>query len=247
MTNREAAEEIQKAINLIMQDGKDWLNERDIPILEMAINALTKEAWKEEHPVSPLLQKPATTAQPEKTQLLKKDATFDCISIQAANYAICNACGMIDCDQMDKCKKLFTAQAEKHTQERTETHACDCVERAAAIDVVEYGIIYANEINANTRGVKKLCKERNDALRKAAERIKELPPAQPQRTGRWIPCSERLPELDVYVIATTQWYEITMACRIGDGEWFINEGDSNAYDDDVIAWMPLPEAYREGD
>ena len=63
----------------------------------------------------------------------------------------------------------------------------------------------------------------------------------------WIPCSERLPELDVYVIATTQWYEITMACRIGDGEWFINEGVANAYDDDVIAWMPLPEPYQEGE
>ncbi len=67
--------------------------------------------------------------------------------------------------------------------------------------------------------------------------------AEPQ----WIPCKERLPELRVYVIATTQWYEITMACRIGDGEWFINEGDTNAYDDDVIAWMPLPEPYREGE
>ena len=55
MTNEEAAEEIQKAIDLIRQDGKDWLDERDIPILEMAINALEKEAWKEEHPVSPLL------------------------------------------------------------------------------------------------------------------------------------------------------------------------------------------------
>ena len=87
MTNTEAAEEIQKAIDLIRQDGKDWLDERDIPILEMAINALTKEAWKEEHPVSPLLQKPA-----------------------------------------------LAVQDEKHTQERTETHSCDCISRKAAIE-----------------------------------------------------------------------------------------------------------------
>lgn len=89
MTNTEAAEEIQKAIDLIRQDGKDWLDERDIPILEMAINALKKEAWKEEHPVSPLLQKPALTAQPETHE------------------------------------------------ERTETHACDCIERQAAIDAMK--------------------------------------------------------------------------------------------------------------
>ena len=43
MTNREAAEEIQKAIDMIRQDGKDWLDERDIPILEMAINALSAQ------------------------------------------------------------------------------------------------------------------------------------------------------------------------------------------------------------
>ena len=43
MTNREAADELQYAINLIKQDGKDWLDERDIPVLEMAISALEKQ------------------------------------------------------------------------------------------------------------------------------------------------------------------------------------------------------------
>lgn len=54
----------------------------------------------------------------------------DLISRQVANSKICNACGMIDCDQMDKCEKMFTAQPETH-EERTETHACDCIERQA--------------------------------------------------------------------------------------------------------------------
>lgn len=40
MTNAEAINELQSAIDLIKQDGKDWLDERDIPILEMAIKAL---------------------------------------------------------------------------------------------------------------------------------------------------------------------------------------------------------------
>ena len=34
----------------------------------------------------------------------------DTISKQAAISAICNACGKIDCDQVDKCEKLFTTQ-----------------------------------------------------------------------------------------------------------------------------------------
>jgi len=40
MTNQDAIIELQHTIDLIKQDGKDWLDERDIPILEAAISAL---------------------------------------------------------------------------------------------------------------------------------------------------------------------------------------------------------------
>lgn len=43
MTNQEVADELQYAIDLIKQDGKDWLDERDIPILEAAISALQEK------------------------------------------------------------------------------------------------------------------------------------------------------------------------------------------------------------
>ena len=46
MTNKEAADELQYAIDLIKQDGKDWIDERDIPVLEMAISALEKQIPK---------------------------------------------------------------------------------------------------------------------------------------------------------------------------------------------------------
>lgn len=48
MTNEEAINELQSAIDLIKQDGKDWLDERDIPILEMAISALQAQEIKRE-------------------------------------------------------------------------------------------------------------------------------------------------------------------------------------------------------
>ena len=57
--------------------------------------------------------------------------------------------------------------------------------------------------------------------------------------GGWIPCSERLPEERQEILATTT-----------DNAW----GDvviiRNYYKEmhkSVIAWMPLPEAYREGE
>lgn len=40
MTREEAIEQLQNCKGLIKQDGKDWLDERDIPLLDMAITAL---------------------------------------------------------------------------------------------------------------------------------------------------------------------------------------------------------------
>lgn len=85
----------------------------------------------------------------------------DTISIQAANAAICNACGMIDCDQMDKCEKLFTAQPETH-EKRTETHSCDCISRQAAIDAIRVASGYCHPSNV-------------------AKELAKLPPVEPER------------------------------------------------------------------
>lgn len=41
MTNEEIIEQLENAIDLIKQDGKDWLDDRDIPILEECIKSLT--------------------------------------------------------------------------------------------------------------------------------------------------------------------------------------------------------------
>lgn len=40
MTTKEAIMELQNIIDLIKQDGKDWVDERDIPIFKRAIEAL---------------------------------------------------------------------------------------------------------------------------------------------------------------------------------------------------------------
>lgn len=69
------------------------------------------------------------------------------------------------------------------------------------------------------------------------------PSAQPDQ--RWIPCSERMPKVDEEVLATTVWDDVTIACRIGVDEWFIHEGGTNATTEDLIAWIPLPDPYKE--
>lgn len=59
---------------------------------------------------------------------------------------------------------------------------------------------------------------------------------------KWIPCSERLPEKDELVLATV-WNDVVIAWRNRYGGW---ESAEDMYEKgDVIAWMPLPEPYRE--
>ena len=95
--------------------------------------------------------------------------------------------------------------------------------------------------------------------------IKALPSAQPEQ--RWIPCSERLPEaedcpMDCLVTRKSKYignYTDMAVCEkngmwthedwdaivLGDVEDGKSTGLISTRDDDIIAWMPLPEPYRE--
>ena len=57
----------------------------------------------------------------------------DLISRQAAISAICNACGKIDCDKMDKCEKLQLPPANNSEI----PNSSDTISRQAAIDLLK--------------------------------------------------------------------------------------------------------------
>lgn len=60
----------------------------------------------------------------------------------------------------------------------------------------------------------------------------------------WIPVEERLPEENgIYTLVTTRRSpRIEMAWYLS-GDWYWNNSDTKM--GEVIAWMPLPEPYRE--
>lgn len=65
-----------------------------------------------------------------------------------------------------------------------------------------------------------------------------------EQEPRWIPISEKLPEKNVEVLATTEWGAVTIAEMYSVNDWFIHEGATNAETDEIAAWMPLPKPYR---
>lgn len=101
----------------------------------------------------------------------------------------------------------------------------------------------------------------NKEIRKS---LMDLPSAQPQR---WIPVSERMPEERQSCLVTevitngmksvliakfaNDLYKIDkydFARRKGEHGWFCYDCEYGCYYDvDVLAWMPLPDPYKEGE
>ena len=67
--------------------------------------------------------------------------------------------------------------------------------------------------------------------------------------AEWIPCSERLPKRDELVLVTYKTTDRIHLCRyIDDGSenpWWSYIDDCCAWNNVVLAWMPLPKPYRE--
>lgn len=116
----------------------------------------------------------------------------------------------------------------------------DLIDRQAAIDVLAT--------------MQELCTSKAALIQnsKIWQQIKDLPPAQPEQ--RWIPCSERLPEEDDYkscieCMDGAVWY-FTENGTMGLGYYYESVKEWSTTDDletdgKVVAWMPLPEPYRE--
>ena len=60
----------------------------------------------------------------------------------------------------------------------------------------------------------------------------------------WIPCSERLPEKDDWVLVTKRGKVRIATYSEFDGTWYVGEMCAVG-GEDPIAWKPLPKPYRE--
>ena len=123
----------------------------------------------------------------------------------------------------------------------------DLISRQAAIDTVLWGITHAKAINKDTGEVIELFRQGNEELTKASDRIKDLPSVQEQR---WIPVTERMPNGQEEVIVSCHdtsgdgsFGYTSSGWTTTDGEYWIVDNEINHF---VVAWMPLPEPYKDG-
>lgn len=113
-----------------------------------------------------------------------------------------------------------------------EQESCeDCISRKAAIVQLSYNKIGNDDYEM--------------IIQDDINTIKALPPVILKSKTSWIPVSEKLPEKNVEVLATTESGYITIAEWFEYDHWFIHEGSSNAHTDELTAWMPLPPSYQE--
>ena len=85
-----------------------------------------------------------------------------------------------------------------------------------------------------------------DSMSLAMNMANEIPEAEPERkTGKWIPCSERLPEDDVEVFIYLFERSAPYIAWVEDCRWYTEDFEVKK-ENYPTAWMPLPEPYQEG-
>lgn len=86
---------------------------------------------------------------------------------------------------------------------------------------------------------------RLEGINKAKEIVNQL---AEEYKGGWIPCSERLPDTEDYVLVngTGNYEGVFIAYYEQEAEkWRYDTDEGIYYYIDVIAWQPLPELYQE--
>ena len=107
----------------------------------------------------------------------------------------------------------------------------DLIERQAAIKAVNNAFDRETLLTGFVRSI-------------AVRAIRDMPPAQPKQ--RWIPCSERLPRQGQEVICQCRANMIKVLKLDAYGDWY-QDAEHCYMGGFVIAWMPLPEPYKEGE
>ena len=89
-----------------------------------------------------------------------------------------------------------------------------------------------------------------NVYKKCIEIVKEV---AEEYNGGWIPCNERLPDDDNYILISFENFSLPIVGRYEEdetgGAFYIGDEDETCISQDLFvnAWQPLPEPYKERD
>ena len=147
---------------------------------------------------------------------MTREEAKSCIgTIEMLQRLAYNIHGVMDVVDADNCKNIIKA-LEKEPCE-------DCISRQEAIN----------------------CATLNEFRYKIVEDIKTLPSVTPKEKTGWIPVSERLPEERSSVLVYCPRNDNIFLAYLKQGKWYIfSLYCDESIDEPIVAWMPLPEAYK---
>lgn len=97
-------------------------------------------------------------------------------------------------------------------------------------------------------------KSKNIKLKTKAQTFVDIKNSLEKLKNPWIPVSERLPDVDEYIIVSFENFSVPMIGRYtvdddDSGTFRIGGEDESFVENDlyVIAWMSLPEPYKESE
>lgn len=133
----------------------------------------------------------------------------------------------------------------------------DYISREAAVAIADYATdVYPyDKASQEPKTYSEYNKGWNDACVYIRDKLEEENPADVEPVRRWIPCSERLPDLIPCKAGTAYSEKVivwttgrkAMVCVWDGKDWFVPYGFWEVWGKDVTHWIPLPKSPEEGD
>ena len=164
-------------------------------------------------------------------------------------HNLCNSCTNISCEFQSgivrtECAFYMPPHIEPDNcgnyivQEPTTKNdlEVDCISRQAVLDLIEH---------YNSDGLGSVFYGYEEGV-KFANAVNKLPSVNSQEPS-WIPVTERLPEESDNYLVTNDDGDVELAYFAHPKDYAISKGEWREiwYEDDIIAWMPLPKPYKE--
>lgn len=112
------------------------------------------------------------------------------------------------------------------------------VDRSAVIDVMW------DVFNQYCNDADRFDEYETEAINRAFKLLQSVIEKQPTTNDSWIPCSERLPEIDKDVLLSLRSLDVYTGFRANTEGCFYVEGEGYVEFENVLAWQPLPAPYQ---